>query len=231
MLDDGFLSEELLRDHACRAEQRMLEGISEPPVPHVFSDRFEEEMRAAVRRAASGKKKPGRFGRFGRTAACAALVLAAAAVCTISVPTVRAAMQRMMMSWFPDHASFQFEDTPQGEEELGSYTLEYLPAGYRETERRSLHSMAYLEFENDSGGRITLTYALASSGYSISIDNEHSDHYEILFEGNEAHLFVSNTEGYPSFLLWVKDGVSFCLFGDVGEQEILKIAGHIKFMN
>lgn len=231
-MDDELRFEELLRVHASKAEERILANLPEPGERHVFSERFEWEMRVAIGRAASGKK-PRRLGKLGRIAACAAVILASATVFSVSVPTVRASMQQMIMSWFPDHASFHFEEE-ESEAELtqaGPFELGYLPEGYRLEERMDMQMMSHVEYQNAGGGRISLMYAPLSSGYTISIDNEHSDHHEIEFEGDAAHLFVSNTEGYPSFLLWTKDGMSFCLVADVGEEEIIKLASHIKFIN
>ena len=62
-LDDELRFEELLRVHASKAEERILANLPEPGERHVFSERFEREMRVAIGRAASGKK-PRRLGAW-----------------------------------------------------------------------------------------------------------------------------------------------------------------------
>ena len=88
----------------------------------------------------------------------------------------------------------------------------------------SIHEITY---QNEYGEKIYFEYSIPSG--ALTIDNEHSDYSEIEINGCKAHLFASNTEGKPSFLLWTdeKEKVFFMLEGEAPPEDLIRMAESI----
>lgn len=105
----------------------------------------------------------------------------------------------------------------------------WLPEGYEETkvwETSGLHEITY---QDKKGHTFYFTYMLLGSSSEVKIDNEHSDHSEVKINGHDAQLFETNTEGKPSFLIWMDEDetTSFILEGDISGEDMIQVAESI----
>ena len=100
----------------------------------------------------------------------------------------------------------------------------WLPEGYEEVEVWDVGVVCVTTYRNEEGEEIYFEYS-APSG-ALTIDNEHSDYSEIEINGCKAHLFASNTEGKPSFLLWMnkEETAFFMLEGAAPPGDLIRMA-------
>ena len=103
----------------------------------------------------------------------------------------------------------------------------WLPEGYEEVEVWDVGVVCVTTYRNEEGEEIYFEYS-APSG-ALTIDNEHSDYSEIEINGCKAHLFASNTEGKPSFLLWMnkEETAFFMLEGAAPPEDLIRMAESI----
>lgn len=230
--DDREMEEEL---------RRLLLEASAPEALGLAEEELEEvpvEVDRAVRsRLRSGRRGPARHPRRGCRrnlvqAACAGLVLVVGLGWLVTVnPAARAWAEKVvsvLFFWHDEYADFTFT----GEQPWGNaddvWKPAYLPEGYEEVESRDLegavrHSIFY---ENASGGTLDFDYVSVEQGCQFNLDNEHSDYRRLTLNGQPAHLFDTNTEGRPSFLVWFNESgsIAYRLIGEMPGEELVKVA-------
>lgn len=223
--EDDALRELLLQANLPEALD-LPEGLE--PVP----DALEERMAPFLSRPfAAGRRKKPLWARVLRTAAVLllALSLTAGAVLWAS-PAVRvwaAELARMLMVWTDVSADFLFHGGDGAETDLSCWRPTWLPEGYEEVEVWDVGVVCVTTYRNEEGEEIYFEYS-APSG-ALTIDNEHSDYSEIEINGCKAHLFASNTEGKPSFLLWMnkEETAFFMLEGAAPPEDLIRMAESI----
>lgn len=163
-----------------------------------------------------------------RAAACVLLCLATLFGALMAVsPTARAWVVEQAVRWTEQFTEFTFiSRNPKGVTE--DWRPAYIPEGFVETQAdwsEDAHWL-YLTYENGIGGIIVLDALPAEENFSFNVDNEHSDYHEIEINGQPASLFSSNTEGYPSYLIWVNadHSTAFQLSANIDTDELIRIA-------
>ncbi|MGF0008872.1 DUF4367 domain-containing protein [Eubacteriales bacterium SGI.150] len=144
-----------------------------------------------------------------------------------SSPTVRA---RAIWSadvtevWYDDHVEFTF--FRKGNPELSYMRPGWLPEGYVETSANDLGHRWHITYQNAAGERLELNYEVLHSGMVLMLDNEHSKREYVMIGNLGGQLFRSNTEGWPSTLLWFSEAgdVLFMLDGEADPDLLLQIA-------
>lgn len=161
-----------------------------------------------------------------RTAACFLLVVTVAFGGLMAfVPPARAWVQRVLEEWLSSDVTFHFRGS--GTAETGTtWTLGYLPEGFAEISREEISGSHSFIYENGDGAQLYFDYMPVVDGSGFNFDNEHSAYSELTLNGQSAHLFVSNQEGWPSCLIWFdKTGdMAFQLIAPVETEELLEMA-------
>ena len=222
--EDDALRELLLRANLPEALD-LPEGLE--PVP----DALEERMTPFLARPfAAGRRKKPLWARVLRTAAGLLLVLSLTAGAVLwASPTARvwaAELARMLMVWTDVSADFLFHGGDAAETELACWRPTWLPEGYEETDYVDFEDYREVVYSDAQEKMIYFTYAVASEGLLMSIDNEHSDRSDIKINGWPAQLFTSNTEGWPSYLLWTDEEAQtvFQIFGEIPTEDLIRMA-------
>lgn len=203
----------------------VIEGARETPV---FSPRFlawEQAFLAAPFAFARRKARPA-WKKALRAAACVLLALSLALGAAMLNPSARARIVHTVETWFAEYTSFTFTGPAGGEALPGDWRPTYVPEGFRETDSVVRGRQTRVTYENADGVFIRLVYTPATQGSKFSLDNEHSDHKQIAIGEHTADLFISNTEGYFSDIIWVDEdsGIAFWIYSEIDYHELINMA-------
>ena len=189
------------------------------------SPRFKRRMGALLR-------NPNRYARAQRRPLYLKVLRSAAAVfVAITVlfsgamavsPTVRAAVVNFVRTWFEDRTVYE---TPARDMHQ-DWTIGYIPQGFVLVEEEYNEFRFFNVYQDNDGN---LIYITISSGKLI-VDNEHSEFYEIIINGNATDVYESNDPEYPSIVI-VHDetsGVFITLIAEIDAGELIRIAENIR---
>ena len=140
-------------------------------------------------------------------------------------PVFRSDALRWAVATFGDHAEYRFNQTEGGVQYQG-IEVGWLPEGYVETSANDLGHRWHITYQNAAGERLELNYEVLHSGMVLMLDNEHSKREYVMIGNLGGQLFRSNTEGWPSTLLWFSEAgdVLFMLDGEADPDLLLQIA-------
>lgn len=163
-----------------------------------------------------------------RAAACFLLCAATAVGTALALsPSARAWVTEQAMYWMDGYTKFRFS----GENARGAgadWRPAYIPEGFEETEAEWDEAVGSLDVTwlNHADQYIMLTAMPAKSNFSYNVDNEHSEYYDIKIHGQPASLFISNTAGFPSYLIWSNADVStaFIIRSNLPSEEMIALA-------
>ena len=190
-------------------------------VPH--SARYLRRMKTLCRDPFGYVKKQSRsFARRAlRTVAVILLVLSLSCAGLSMVPPVRAAAERMFVTWFGDRTDYTFNGK---ETDVIKWYPAYIPAGFEETARYELFEHMSLVFRDEETS-IWFTYVPAADGAQVSIDNTRSTYSEVIINETAAQLYTSNVPGYPNYLIWLspEETTVFMLDSTVDTATLLRI--------
>jgi len=158
----------------------------------------------------------------GKAAAC--LVLAASLTLAVS-PAARAWGVKLIRTWFSDNVEYRFAGT--GQSEPAAWRPTYLPEGYSLVDTFAPTPVHItLTYENADGIYISITCDFVTEGSGgFAFDNEHSDVTTAEVNGIRADLYVTNTPGKPSYLIWMDEAANtaFLVYGEVDTAELIRI--------
>lgn len=141
---------------------------------------------------------------------------------------------RMSAAQGEDFAVFTKPEHLDGGLDASRFQPTYIPDGFEVVEEWIPNEFyVVLSYEDESGGFIDYECASLSNegAFDFVIDNEHSDSYEISVNGLPATLMVSNTEGWPSHLVWMdgEAGVAYCITATLDREELIRIAESVTY--
>ena len=176
--------------------------------------------------------------KTSRTAFRRILNVAAAVFITITVifgtlmaasPRVRAAVINWFKETFSTHDAYQFTQTSD-EQFLGHWRPTYLPDGYVETFCIDIAGQTVVDFDNDSGDRITLSYTLMNMGGTFRVDSEDMDIIETAVGGHPASIYKTQDSAKTNAIVWVNEnlGVAFRLRAFAPYETLLRIAESVE---
>lgn len=180
----------------------------------------------ALKRKAAREHRARRIPLYaGRAAVAALAVFSTLCAALFLTPEVRASVRHIMTQWFDTYAYFTF--MPEEEAFDGVWEAKYLPRNFYLEKDRSGEPIRVLEFRSLKDERLTLRWAPAETA-AMSVDTEHSTHIIIEMDSGEGHLF-EGFDGYPTMLLWERQGTSFLLTSDLKDnREILRVAENLE---
>lgn len=167
------------------------------------------------------------MGRAGQVAAC---LLLAGTLTLALYPEARAWCVRLLRQWFPTYMDYVFEGTVPADPR--PWRLKYIPEGYELVDVfEPTPGSGDVTYENENGNYLVFGYQYAMLGNGgFGIDNEHSDLTSTRVSGVPADLYLSNTDGWPSHLVWsTQDGsVAFHLMAELEAEKLLEIAESVE---
>lgn len=220
-LDDNTIIDDSLMEKACRLAIRQyifFDSLQPIEIPK-YTNRFRSKLKT-IKTA----QKP--LNNIGKRIAVIALI------CVIgfsSVIAVNAEMRRKVFDWivetFPQFSIFstQNADEKDSVEELKTYTITYIPIGFKLSNTLVGKSMIVYEYINDNGTTISATFKLPDS---ISyMDTENTEINQFIYKDNIAYWW--KTDGF-TYLVWQQDRYQCNITAELCFDEVLKIANSVK---
>lgn len=218
---DSFLCEVLIED--CKKELEELEGGEE----HLFSDEFEHKLRG-IKRTVGRKETALNILKAARIiTVTAASVLGICFVMLLTQPKIYAAVGSVIKEVFSDYDRYSYQGVFDGEFD-DQKRLGYLPKGYK------LRRIDYyddkvicLSYKNDGNDLIEFQYGIAAE-CELSVYPNDREYIEKTVGGRTYYLYISNDK-YDrwSYAVWYDGDYIFSISGQLGEDEIVKIAENV----
>jgi len=169
--------------------------------------------------------------RAVRTAACILLCagIAFGGLMAFS-PQARAWVVQMIAEWRETHTKYTFTGEPRPDAGVGVWRPSYVPEGFEETDSLSWEQVGYVTYQAEDGRWIDFTYMLMDGHGGFSNDNEHSDYCQITIKDYPADLYISNTQGKSSHLIWVAEDlqIAYALSSQINYQELISMAESVE---
>lgn len=180
--------------------------------------------KGALKRAARPMWK-----RMLRSAACLLLTVSLALGAVMAVnPSARAAVIRTVRRWFATYTDYTFSSGSRAE--VGAWTATYLPDGFEQTQSSSFAGATDTVFENPEGLVLYLSVMPMEEGFGVGVDNEHSTLQHVEINGNPADLYVADTAGGTSQLIWTDEaeGTAFLLYSTLPPEELVRVGSGLE---
>lgn len=189
---------------------------------HKFSERFEKKIRKLYHRV----NHPLVYRGFRSVVSIILTILVATGTFFAVNTEARAAfvgwVKEVYESWFV----YRFVGSEIADRDtVDRYCITWLPDGYSElltTDDGATFSVVYLD---QRGKYLKFQYAGDVDDTVWYVDVSHATRVECVVNGYKADMFVSNNAETSSVVMWSDaDNNAYCISGDLGVDEILKVA-------
>ena len=219
-----MISNFLLRQATEEYHEESMSAIpTENEIDHVFSDRFEENMKSVIK-----KNNHPQLKRVLRMAASFALVILVAGGSVMALsPTARAAV----IGWLFGQDGTTFSYTSMGEESESDvyykYELPQIPEGYYLWQEIVDESQSILLYAEEETGHLLKVTASPNDGTSAMFLLTTTDEKSTVQIGDvTADFYLSESEDVSSGLAWVdpENDYLICLDGFFSKEELIEQA-------
>lgn len=114
---------------------------------------------------------------------------------------------------------------------LGTWGLTWVPAGYRERERIEMREQSHVQYQNDEGYIITLSYVRSSEAvhpHVVPSDGGELTLQPVRVGGLPGDLYLE--EGEATALVWAQDGLLFSIQGCCTAEELIAMAESVEVL-
>ena len=219
-----MISNFLLRQATEEYHEESMSAIpTENEIDHVFSDRFEENMKSVIKKNIHPQLK-----RVLRMAASFALVILVAGGSVMALsPTARAAV----IGWLFGQDGTTFSYTSMGEESESDvyykYELPQIPEGYYLWQEIVDESQSILLYAEEETGHLLKVTASPNDGTSAMFLLTTTDEKSTVQIGDvTADFYLSESEDVSSGLAWVdpENDYLICFDGFFSKEELIAMA-------
>ena len=222
-----MISNFLLRQATEEYHEESMSAIpTENEIDHVFSDRFEENMKSVIK-----KNNHPQLKRVLRMAASFALVILVAGGSVMALsPTARAAV----IGWLFGQNGTTFSYTSMGEESESDvyykYELPQIPEGYYLWQEIVDESQSILLYAEEETGHLLKVTASPNDGTSAMFLLTTTDEKSTVQIGDvTADFYLSESEDVSSGLAWVdpENDYLICFDGFFSKEELIELAASL----
>ena len=222
-----MISNFLLRQAAEEYHEESMSAIpTENEIDHVFSDRFEENMKSVIK-----KNNHPQLKRVLRMAASFALVILVAGGSVMALsPAARAAV----IGWLFGQNGTTFSYTSMGEESESDvyykYELPQIPEGYYLWQEIVDESQSILLYAEEETGHLLKVTASPNDGTSAMFLLTTTDEKSTVQIGDvTADFYLSESEDVSSGLAWVdpENDYLICFDGFFSKEELIELAASL----
>ena len=181
---------------------------------HKFSEKHEKIMKPLL--ACQSKDNKRRLsGKIIRFLIIAAVIMAVAAT-VFAIPLSR----KFIIERFSDHSEYSVQDTSEAQE-VKSLELNYVPTGFKKTED---YGYIYL-YEN---GNKYFSVEKMDLNSTVGFDTEKYEYEHEYLIINDANAIYYQSSENVSGILFNNGNYIFLLDGNIGKDELVKIAQNVK---
>ena len=199
---------------------------SEDDIDVTFTSGFERKMKRLIKRKRYELSSiPVKMLRYA--AVFVAIISVSFTSAFALVPPFRELVVKATIEWTGVSANFTF--TESYESLSDGIRPGYIPEGFVEVNYWEGYTIIDITYADDTSREFYYSRGGIGSGSILSIDSEHSDYYKDIINGMEAHIFVSNEEGYPSYIIFNDNTFSYSVNGYISIEELLLIAESVPF--
>lgn len=166
------------------------------------------------------------FGK--RVAVVFVLAVTILSLVLLTNPEVRAAIKNTIVEWYDKYTSIIF----RGQEVSDTVTIkefkfQNIPSGYSESLVGKFGKTTDMEYENDMGDIIYISYWPESNSTNISVDNENHIINSMHINGHEAFIAEATNEDFDNGIVWSMEGYRFTIWSKLPIDELIKIVESI----
>ena len=222
-----MISNEFIRQATEEYQEESMSAIpTENEIDHVFSDRFENNMRSVIK-----KNNHPQLNRVLRMAASFALVILVASGTVMALsPTARAAV----MGWLFGQDGTTFSYTSMGEESESDvyykYELPQIPEGYFLWQEIVDESQSIMLYAEEETGHFLKVTGSPNDGTGAMFLVTTTDQKETVLIGKiAADFYQSEAEGSGSGIVWIdpENDYLVCVDGFFSKDELIAFASSI----
>lgn len=219
-----MISNEFIRQATEEYHDESMSTIpTENEIDHVFSDRFEENMKSVIK-----KNNHPQLKRILRMAASFALVIliAGGSVMALS-PTARAAVLGWLFGRESDAYVYRSTGTETNEETITTYDFAEIPEGYTFHQNFLMPNSGLVIYSEESTGRLLKVFFAPNDGSgALYLIPEDATLIPIQLGDISADFYLSNIEDASSTIVWTDPENDYLVTVDgfFSQEELVEMA-------
>ena len=203
-----------------------VEEETEPYEDHVFSDKFEAEIKKLL---VVRNKKAERAKLFKYAASVAAAILVVVGIVSASATSTKATLPSIdILGWFDTHFEFS-KGTPNSKESefiFDEAQITYIPEGFVKVTEEEKFTHAEYGYENASGDYFFVY--VSKSGVTPQQDNEETSRE--IFLNHDGYECLFTERGDESVYSWEdSQGLFYRVYGNVDKHELNSVMNGIQY--
>lgn len=151
-----------------------------------------------------------------------AILVAAILLLVLAISATAYSLKKHEIISFDGFSQIIFEKQNQ-KNSAGDILIGYIPDGFVQTENRNQKIYVVCEYENGNDYFIAVKDTIFGKIY---VDNEHGDLFTEKKNGIE--YIISGNEDKSVSIFWLHNGICYSVSGNIGKDELLKIAESIR---
>ena len=203
-----------------------VEEETEPYEDHVFSDKFEAEIKKLL---VVRNKKAERAKLFKYAASVAAAILVVVGIVSASATSTKATLPSIdILGWFDTHFEFS-KGTPDSKESefiFEEAQITYIPEGFVKSGENK--SFTYVEYKYENAGGAHFSVYVSKAKVNPQQDNEEISREMFLNHDGYECLFIER-EDEDSYAWEDSEGLFYRVYGNVGKQELNSVMNGIHY--
>ena len=209
-----------------QVKNAMIDEEIQPYEDHVFSDKFEAEIKKLL---VVRNKKAERAKLFKYAASVAAAILVVVGIVSASATSTKATLPSIdILGWFDTHFEFG-KGTPtskDGELIFGEAQITYIPEGFVKTKENI--NFTYIEYKYENARSDYFFVYVSKAGVTPQQDNEEISRETFLNEEGYECLLIER-EDVDSYSWEDFEGLFYRVYGNVGKQELNSVMNGIRY--
>ena len=226
------VSEALLKQAVCdnfNRKMAMLPPEDELAKEICFSERHQQNIKRIIRRMHRRDALQATV-LVARRAAVVLILLSVTLVGVIMLnPSIRAAVQNVILEVFDTYTTFRFTETAQNEKV--EWVPSYVPEGFELSKTTTIGNWTTFVYESDNNEILFFSASQMSEGSVIAIDNENHVEQNTTINGYDAYISIALNDNDDNYVQWYPNGYVLHIWSVIDINELQKMAESVEPKN